>query len=46
MTYEQLAQIILFTIRIDIRCQVIHYLGTAMRHVGCFFLLDLNHTDS
>ncbi|THH09197.1 hypothetical protein EW145_g2188 [Phellinidium pouzarii] len=32
MTYEQLAQVILFTIRIDIRCRVIHYLSSAMRH--------------
>ncbi|KAI5124169.1 hypothetical protein M0805_000977 [Coniferiporia weirii] len=32
MTYEQLAQIILFTIRIDIRCRAIHYLCSAMRH--------------
>jgi exocyst complex component 4 len=31
-TYEQLAELILHTIRIDIRCRTIHYLDAAMRH--------------
>ncbi|EGO02554.1 hypothetical protein SERLA73DRAFT_165642 [Serpula lacrymans var. lacrymans S7.3] len=31
-TYNQLAEIILHTIRIDIRCRVIHYLDAALRH--------------
>ncbi|KDQ63373.1 hypothetical protein JAAARDRAFT_169127 [Jaapia argillacea MUCL 33604] len=30
-TYEQLAELILYTIRIDIRCRVIHYLDLSMR---------------
>ena len=33
LTYEQLARIVLFTIRIDIRCRVIYYLTAALRHV-------------
>ncbi|EJD03693.1 uncharacterized protein FOMMEDRAFT_81678 [Fomitiporia mediterranea MF3/22] len=32
LTYEQLAQAILFTIRIDIRCRAIYFLTSAMRH--------------
>lgn len=32
-TYEQLAELILHTIRIDVRCRTIHYLDAAMRHV-------------
>jgi exocyst complex component 4 len=32
-TYEQLAEIILHSIRIDVRCRTIHYLDAAMRHV-------------
>ncbi|KAF7967561.1 hypothetical protein HWV62_33943 [Athelia sp. TMB] len=31
-TYEQLAEAILHTIRIDMRCRTIHYLDSAMRH--------------
>lgn len=33
-TYDQLAEAILHTIRIDIRCRAIHYLDSAMRHVS------------
>jgi len=32
-TFAQLAEIILHTIRIDIRCRSIHYLDAAMRLV-------------
>ncbi|KAI0639631.1 Sec8 exocyst complex component-specific domain-containing protein [Trametes polyzona] len=32
MTYVQLAELILYTIRIDIRCRVIHHLDLALRH--------------
>ncbi|KAL5535762.1 SEC8 [Sanghuangporus sanghuang] len=32
LTYEQLARIVLFTIRIDIRCRAIYYLTAALRH--------------
>jgi len=31
-TYHQLAELVLDTIRIDIRCRTIHYLDSAMRH--------------
>ncbi|OSD03299.1 hypothetical protein PYCCODRAFT_1444640 [Trametes coccinea BRFM310] len=31
-TYVQLAELILYTIRIDIRCRVIHHLDLALRH--------------
>jgi len=31
-TYDQLAEFILFTIRMDIRCRAIHYLHLAMQH--------------
>ncbi|KAH7930548.1 exocyst complex component sec8 [Leucogyrophana mollusca] len=31
-TYNQLAEIILNTIRIDIRCRTVHYLDAALRH--------------
>ena len=31
-TYDQLAELILHSIRIDIRCRTIHYLDAAMRH--------------
>ncbi|KII94197.1 hypothetical protein PLICRDRAFT_171865 [Plicaturopsis crispa FD-325 SS-3] len=31
-TYEQLAELVLHTIRIDIRCRTIHYLDASMRH--------------
>jgi exocyst complex component 4 len=34
-TYQQLAELILGTIRIDIRCRTMHYLDSAMRHVMC-----------
>ncbi len=34
MTYVQLAELILYTIRIDVRCRVIHHLDLALRHVG------------
>lgn len=43
MTYEQLAQLILFTIRIDIRCRVIHFVSSAMRHVRFFRLTEDVH---
>ncbi|KAI0778405.1 Sec8 exocyst complex component-specific domain-containing protein [Trametes elegans] len=32
MTYVQLAELILYTIRIDVRCRVIHHLDLALRH--------------
>jgi exocyst complex component 4 len=32
-TYEQLAEIILHSIRIEMRCRTIHFLDAAMRHV-------------
>lgn len=38
-TYDQLAEMILHSNRIDMRCRTIHYLDAAMRHVGIFFLL-------
>ncbi|KAI8990488.1 Sec8 exocyst complex component-specific domain-containing protein [Trametes punicea] len=31
-TYVQLAELVLYTIRIDIRCRVIHHLDLALRH--------------
>lgn len=40
-TYEQLAEIILHSIRIDVRCRTIHYLDAAMRHVRAWFSLFL-----
>lgn len=33
LTYVQLAELILYTIRIDIRCRAIHHLDLALRHV-------------
>jgi hypothetical protein len=33
-TYTQLAEIILHTIRIEVRCRSIYYLDAAFRHVG------------
>jgi exocyst complex component 4 len=33
-TYDQLSELILHTIRIDVRCRVAHYLNLAMRHVS------------
>lgn len=33
-TYTQLAEIILHTIRIEVRCRTIFYLDAAFRHVG------------
>ena len=33
-TYTQLAEIILHTIRIEVRCRTIYYLDAAFRHVG------------
>ena len=33
MTYVQLAELIIYTIRVDIRCRVIHHLDLALRHV-------------
>ena len=33
-TYEQLLELILHTIRIDVRCRVAHYLKLAMHHVS------------
>jgi len=33
-TYEQLAELVLNTIRIDVRCRAIHYLESSMRHVS------------
>ena len=33
-TYDQLSELILHTIRIDVRSRVAYYLGLAMRHVG------------
>ncbi|KAI0673359.1 Sec8 exocyst complex component-specific domain-containing protein [Trametes maxima] len=32
MTYVQLAELVLYTIRIDVRCRVIHHLDLALRH--------------
>jgi exocyst complex component 4 len=32
-TYEQLAEMILHSIRIEMRCRTIHFLDAAMRHV-------------
>ncbi|KAI0756775.1 Sec8 exocyst complex component-specific domain-containing protein [Daedaleopsis nitida] len=32
MTYVQLAELIIYTIRIDVRCRVIHHLDLALRH--------------
>ncbi|RPD82339.1 hypothetical protein L226DRAFT_541685 [Lentinus tigrinus ALCF2SS1-7] len=32
MTYVQLAELILYTIRIDVRCRVVHHLDLALRH--------------
>lgn len=32
-TYEQLADLILVTIRIDLRCRTMYYLDCSMRHV-------------
>jgi exocyst complex component 4 len=40
-TYEQLAEIILHSIRIEVRCRTIHYLDAAMRHVSSQFILFL-----
>jgi exocyst complex component 4 len=37
-TYDQLAEVILHTIRIDMRCRTIHYLDAAMRHVRHSFI--------
>jgi exocyst complex component 4 len=36
-TYDQLAEFILYTIRMDVRCRVIHYLDLALRHVSLDF---------
>ena len=33
-TYEQLAEMVLFTFRTDIRCQAIHYLSLSIRRVS------------
>ena len=33
-TYDQLSELILHTIRIDVRSRIAHYLGLAMRHVS------------
>lgn len=33
-TYTQLAELILYTIRIDVRCRTVHYLGLAMKTVS------------
>jgi hypothetical protein len=33
-TYEQLAEMVLFTFRTDIRCQAIHYLNLSIRRVS------------
>jgi len=33
-TYTQLAEIILHSIRIEVRCRIIYYLDAAFRHVG------------
>ncbi len=33
-TYEQLAEMIIFTIRLDMRCRAIHYLHSAIRFVS------------
>ncbi len=32
-TYDQLSELILHTVRIDVRCRIAHYLDLAMRHV-------------
>ncbi|KAI0801047.1 Sec8 exocyst complex component-specific domain-containing protein [Fomes fomentarius] len=32
LTYVQLAELIIYTIRIDVRCRVIHHLDLALRH--------------
>ncbi|KAH9857960.1 Sec8 exocyst complex component-specific domain-containing protein [Lenzites betulinus] len=32
MTYVQLAELVLYTVRIDVRCRVIHHLDLALRH--------------
>ncbi|KAI0830535.1 Sec8 exocyst complex component-specific domain-containing protein [Trametes gibbosa] len=32
MTYVQLAELVLWTVRIDVRCRVIHHLDLALRH--------------
>ena len=41
-TYDQLSEMILHTVRIDVRCRVAHYLDLAMRHVkpNIFYTLD------
>lgn len=33
-TYEQLAEMVLFTFRTDIRCQAIHYLSLSIRRAS------------
>jgi hypothetical protein len=35
-TYEQLAELILYTMRIDVRCRLTRYLELASRHVSIF----------
>lgn len=34
MTYAQLAELILYSLRIDIRCRAMHHLDLALRHVS------------
>ncbi|KAI0080371.1 hypothetical protein K474DRAFT_1590049 [Panus rudis PR-1116 ss-1] len=36
-TYEQLSEVILHTIRVDIRCRVMHYLDLALREASSYF---------
>ena len=34
MTYAQLAELIMYTLRIDIRCRAMHFVDLALRHVS------------
>ena len=40
-TYDQLSEVILHTIRVDIRCRVAHHLDLALRQVNLFFFTCL-----
>lgn len=41
-TYEQLAEYVLATLRIDTRCRTIHFLDLAMRRVGVILDFEWN----
>jgi len=44
-TYDQLSELILHTIRIDVRCRVAHYLGLALRHGNYHIDRDIGEPD-